>query len=210
LIISTPDDQGWFWYIPLKDNIVSVGTVGNKSLLFPEGESRDIEEAFSRLVSHCKPIASRLHAAERQGKMRSCSDFSYTSRRIAGNGYVLIGDAFGFIDPVYSSGVFLALKSGELAADTIHQALLEDDLSGKRLSAFAEEYIPGVNALRNLVYCFYNKDFRFSTFLKANPQFKQHLVDLLTGNVYRDGIHDIFSAMQGQIELPPQYEVDTT
>ncbi len=209
LIVNTPDQKGWFWYIPLDNDIVSVGCVADKEFLFPNGESRDLADAFNRSVTHCEPIQMRLKDATLRGPMRSCSDFSYISNKIAGDGYVLIGDAFGFLDPVYSSGIFLALKSAEMAADTIHQAFETDDFSGHKLSSFSDEYMVGMNALRNLVYCFYAPGFRFSSFLKEHPQFKTHLIDLLTGNIYRDGILDIFDAMGDTVDLPEPYNVES-
>ncbi len=89
---------------------------------------------------------------------------------------MLVGDAFGFLDPVYSSGIFLALESGEMAADAIVDGLREGDLSGERLGRFLTEYLQGMETIRKLVYAFYSEDFSFGEFLKANPECQQHIV----------------------------------
>ena len=70
-------------------------------------------------------------------------DFSYRANRIAGDGWVLVGDAFGFLDPVYSSGLFLALKSGEMAADAINEALEKEDFSAEQLGRFGARVCRG-------------------------------------------------------------------
>jgi flavin-dependent dehydrogenase len=209
LIINMADDQGWFWYIPLANDIVSVGAVGDKNLLLAKGSTRDLHESFMELVRDCQPVRERLQSATLAGEMHACSDFSYASRRIAGNGYVLIGDAFGFLDPVYSSGLFLALKSGEMAAETIAEAIAKGDYSSEQLSRWGENYVRGMSSLRKLVYCFYSKEFKFSSFLKQHPQFKTHLVDLLTGNIFRPGINEIFEAMEDRLDLPGPYRLES-
>jgi flavin-dependent dehydrogenase len=105
--------------------------------------------------------------ASRLGELYTISDFSYRSKQCAGPGYVLIGDAFGFLDPVYSSGVYLALKSAELAAETIDEAIREGDLSAERLGAFGPRLTAGLESFRKLVYAFYTEGFSFSKFLAS-------------------------------------------
>ena len=89
-------------------------------------------------IAQCPGIDRRVQGSERVSGAYVTSDFTYSAKSVAGDGWVLIGDAFGFLDPIYSSGVFIALKSGELAADCIHQALTEGDCGGKRLGVRAE------------------------------------------------------------------------
>ena len=114
---------------------------------------------------------------------------------MSGEGWVLVGDAYGFIDPIYSSGVFLALKSGELAAEAICEGLAKGDVSGEQLGAYGEEFVRGMEAFRKLIYAFYNKDFSFAEFLKRHPECKQGIIDILSGNVHKEGVYDIFEPM---------------
>ena len=132
-------------------------------------------------------------------------DFSYRAERAAGAGWVLVGDAGGFIDPVYSSGVFLALKSGEFAADAIHDALKTGDVSAARLGCWQEKYAVGVELFRKLVYAFYTPGFSFGEFLREHPQYRGNLVDILIGDVFKPGVGEIFDAM-GEV-VPPAVHV---
>lgn len=194
LIMQTPGKKSWFWYIPLQDDVVSVGCTGSMSHMFGK-ENGDAETVYTRELDLCPAMTKRLANAERCTDYFTTKDFSYYSREGAGNGWVLVGDSFGFIDPVYSSGVFLALKGGEFAADAIHDALERCDLTGPRLGQWQPLYKQGIENFRKLVYAFYAEDFSFGAFLKENPQYKSNMVDILVGDVFKPGVGDIFDAM---------------
>lgn len=198
LIMQTPGKKSWFWYIPLQDDVVSIGCTGSMNYMFG-GDNGDAETVYHRELERCPAMQKRLENAERCTDFFSTKDFSYYSREGAGNGWVLVGDSYGFIDPVYSSGVFLALKGGEFAADAIHDALERGDLTAPRLGQWQPLYKQGIENFRKLVYAFYADDFSFGMFLKENPQFKSNMVDILVGDVFKPGVGDIFEAM-GVIE----------
>ncbi len=201
LILTTANRDSWFWYIPLLENRVSVGIVGDIDYLFND-RSLDAQGIFERELALCAPMVDRLSCATQVFPMKTTRDFSYRADRIAGEGWVLVGDAFGFLDPVYSSGIFLALKSGEMAADAIVDGLREGDLSGERLGRFLTEYLQGMESIRKLVYAFYSEDFSFGEFLKANPECQQHIVDILSGKVYRVDVTPLFESMSKSCALP--------
>jgi flavin-dependent dehydrogenase len=117
MVIQTPSKQGWFWYIPLHNNIVSCGVVAPFDYLFKGRGSH--EQTYAEEVERCPAVAQRVAGARRVTGYFATKDYSYRSKEVAGDGWVLIGDAFGFLDPLYSSGVLLALRSGEMAADAI-------------------------------------------------------------------------------------------
>ena len=192
--MQTPDKKSWFWYIPLQNDVVSIGCTGSLSYMFGK-ENGDAETVYQRELERCPAMQKRLVNAERHTDYFTTKDFSYYARQGAGNGWLLVGDAFGFIDPVYSSGVFLALKGGEFAADAIHDALERGDLTAPRLGQWQPLYKQGIENFRKLVYAFYAEDFSFGTFLKENPQYKSNMVDILVGDVFKPGVADIFDAM---------------
>src|SRR5258708_39447311 len=131
LVLSTAGQDGWFWYIPLPDDIVSVGVVGElDNLITGRGKP---EETLEEEMRNCPGLEGRMTNATRVGPVHVLSDFSYRASRCSGEGWVLVGDAFGFLDPMYSSGVFLALKSGEMAADCINEAIERNDFSAVQL-----------------------------------------------------------------------------
>src|SRR5690606_26479977 len=132
---------------------------------------------FQREVPVNAWIADHLSTGTVCADYRVTGEFSYRGRHCAEDGLVLVGDAFAFLDPVFSSGVFLALKSGELAADAVHAALTDGDVSAGRFGPYAEELNRGIEAMRRLVYAFYDHDFSFSKLLGRQPELRGRLTD---------------------------------
>jgi flavin-dependent dehydrogenase len=98
----------------------------------------------------------------------------------------MIGDARAFLDPIYSSGLFLALGSAELAAQCIHDALLAHDVSAARLGRFEPRLRSGVDVIRRLIHAFYDPNFSFKQFVDRFPEQRAALIDCLVGNVLKD------------------------
>ena len=204
LIMQTSNKRSWFWFIPLPDNVTSVGCTASMDVMFPGGATA--EECFNRELEYCPAMADRLADATRVRDYLTTKDYSYYSRQSAGPGWTLVGDAFGFIDPVYSSGVFLALKSGEFAADSIHAALESNDFSTRQLSNWHAAHRAGVTLFRKLVYAFYAPGFSFGTFLRMHPEFRSNVTDILIGDVYRPEVGAMFDVM-GDVMPPPDAAV---
>lgn len=206
LILHTESKDSWFWYIPLPYDRVSVGVVGDLDYLLQGRRESDgtlsQQAIFDEELAKCPALQPRLAGAKQLFPVKVTKDFSYRASRIAGDGWVLVGDAFGFLDPVYSSGLFLALKSGEMAADTINEAFEKADFSAEQLGRFGADFVAGMESIRKLVYAFYTKDFSFARFLKQFPECQQGIVDILSGNVYRTDVTAIFGPMAEMCTLP--------
>ncbi|WP_298860711.1 NAD(P)/FAD-dependent oxidoreductase [uncultured Gimesia sp.] len=207
LILQTEGKRSWFWYIPLPDNVVSIGCTGDMEYMFSK-ERGNSEEIFYAEVERCLGIKRRLTEAQPVTEFMTTKDFSYHTTQPVGPGWMLAGDALGFIDPVYSSGVFLALKSGELIADAINDAFDTQDFSVNNLSQWYPGYRNGLENFRKLVYAFYAPGFSFGTFLRQYPQFKTNLVDILIGDVFKPDVAEMFTIMQQ--ELPELATPDET
>ena len=190
IVLQLDEKQGWFWYIPLHDGTVSVGVVAGYDYLFKDRETKDPEAIYFEEVARCPGLQPRIARAEKTVPVRVAKEYSYRSRQVAGDGWVLVGDAFGFLDPLYSSGVLLALKSGELAADAIVGALDAGDTSAARLGAWGPDYIRGMERMRRLVCEFYD-GFNFGRFVKRNPHLKGHVTDLLIGDLFNERVDEI-------------------
>lgn len=206
LILQTEGKRSWFWYIPLPDNVVSIGCTGDMKYMFAKdrGSSKDI---FFQEVERCIGIKRRLTEAQPVTEFMTTQDFSYHTSQPVGPGWMLAGDALGFIDPVYSSGVFLALKSGELVADAINESFESQDFSVERLNQWYPGYRSGIENFRKLVYAFYTPGFSFGSFLRQYPQFKTNLVDILIGDVFKPEVEEMFTVMQEEIpELTVNYD----
>ena len=180
--MHTADKQSWFWYIPQSNDIVSVGVVGDRDYLLKD-RGRP-EAVFAAEQTKCATLQEWLQEASPAGELKVAKEFSYTTDRSAGKGWVLVGDAWGFIDPVYSSGVYFALKSGALAADCIAKGLQSNDLSADTLGSWVPDFTRQTSLIRKLVYAFYSGEFRVGKFLQEFPQHQNELVDLLIGRVF--------------------------
>lgn len=207
IIVHTPQRTGWFWFIPLPDNVNSIGVVAPPTLLFG-GRGDNPQQTLLEEIANCPHMAKRLADAELVSPAFVTSDFSYRASRLAGDGWVLVGDAFGFLDPVYSSGVMLALKSGEFAADAIHDGLAAGDLSGNQLGRFAPEFVRGMQLIRQLVYVFYDRQFSFAKFSRDYPELQDYLVRILIGDVFNDEVGALFDTMGKFVQLPAPIELD--
>ncbi len=198
IIMHTSGKDSWFWYIPLRDDVTSIGVVGNNDYLL-RGRGRSAEVFEDELVK-CPALVDRLMNATLVSDFRVAKEFSYATKQHAGDGWVLVGDAFGFIDPIYSSGVFFALKSGELAADAIIEGLKSGDTSGKQLGKWADQFKSGTKWIRKLVGAFYENDFSFGRFMREHPEHRGNLTDLLIGRIFYDGAGRIFDDMDPELE----------
>ena len=192
-------EKGWFWYLPLADDLVSVGIVGEKSYLYRD--TKDPEEIFLREVQVQPWIRRHLEPGTPSGEFQVTSDFSYRSKHCATDGLILTGDAFAFLDPVFSSGVFLALQGGVMAGDAVHEALRARDVSGARFTEYGERFCHGIEAMRRLVHAFYDPTFSFGTFFKAHPDMRAGVTDVLIGDLYQD-FEPLFEAMSTFADIP--------
>jgi flavin-dependent dehydrogenase len=198
--VAYVEGRGWFWYIPLKDDVVSVGIVAEKDYLF--SDSKDPAEIMRREIERNVWIKDHLSMGEQFGEYRVTSEFSYRSKYCATDGLVLAGDAFAFLDPVFSSGVYLALKSGEMVADAVHAALTDGDTSGARFAAYGERLCQGMENKRKLVYAFYDANFSFGRMIKAYPEHRGRLTDSLIGDVFDPDFSALYEAMREFVALP--------
>lgn len=194
LVVQTKDKKGWFWYIPLHNNIISVGVVADYDYLFLNQSERDHEAIYNREVELCPGIQQRIAGAKRVAPFRVAKEYSYRSRQAAGDGWVLVGDAFGFLDPLYSSGVLLALKSGSLAADAVAEGLAKGDTSAAQLGKWSANFVKGMDRMRRLVVEYYD-GFSFGRFVRRYPDLKGHLTDLLIGDLFEDKVDAVIEPM---------------
>ncbi len=199
--------KGWFWYIPLHSDIVSVGVVGEPSYLYRD--TRDPDAIFHREAQACAWIRDHLSVGTQVEPVRVTGEYSYHSRRIGGDGFCLVGDAFAFLDPLFSTGVFLGLKSGEMAADAIHAGLASGTVSAAHFDEYYARQRRAVMSFRHLVRAFYDLSFSFREFLQVYPHMNSLIVDTLVGNVFTD-LQPLFDALAEYKRRVPEREIDVT
>ena len=210
LVVQTGNKNGWFWYIPLHNDIVSVGVVGPFDYLF-KGRA-GYAETYDEEVGGCPGVKKRVATAKRVTGYFATKDYSYRSRQVAGDGWVLVGDAFGFLDPLYSSGVLLALRSGADAADVIVEGLAAGDTSAAQLGKWGLRFNKGVDRMRRLV-CEYYDGFSFGRMVKRYPHLQGTLTDLLIGDLFTDRVDRVWEPLESLYPAgkcpPPRWDAGT-
>jgi flavin-dependent dehydrogenase len=194
LVIQTEGKKGWFWYIPLHDDIVSVGVVAGYDYLFQNRASKELEAIYFEEVARAPGLQPRIANAKRCDIFRAQKEYSYRASKAAGDGWVLVGDAFGFLDPLYSSGVLLALTSGAMAADAIIEGIAKGDTSEAQLRKWEPDFVRGMERMRRLVCEFYD-GFSFGRFVKKHPDLKGYVTDVLIGDVFKDDVDVLWPLM---------------
>lgn len=196
IVMQTVGKKGWFWYIPLHDGITSVGVVSDHEHLFNDYGTKDFEKIFEHEVEICPGAKERLAGATRCDIFRCLKEYSYRTTKGAGDGWVLVGDAFGFLDPLYSSGVLLALASGHRAADAISAAIDAGDTSEAALGSWVPDFVRGMDRMRRLVCEFYD-GFSFGKFVRRYPERKGLVTDVLIGDLFKDEIDELWPLIDG-------------
>ena len=179
-------EHGWFWFIPLKDGTTSVGAVCWPAYL--KSRKTDPTTFLMQTIAMAPEIADRLKDAELTAPVTATGNYSYTATRMSGPGYLMVGDAWAFIDPVFSSGVYLAMNSSMLGADVV-DAVLEDPSRAPVLYREFERTIRrGVEAFSWIIYRMTNPVIR-KLFMAPRNFFgvQSAVVSLLAGDVFRAG-----------------------
>jgi flavin-dependent dehydrogenase len=178
-------EKGWFWYIPQHNDRISVGVVAEGKYL-TRGGVKSPEAIFQREIQENQWIKQHLARGRQVGAYFLTSEYTHHSKHCGMEGLLLVGDAFAFLDPVFSSGVMLALKSGTLAGEAVHQAIAERDFSPGRFSEYGRCLREGVENMRRLVYAFYDPKFSFRKLTNKYPDAVGSVTDCLSGDVNKD------------------------
>jgi flavin-dependent dehydrogenase len=162
-------DLGWFWMIPISDELTSVGVV------LPRSAARALQglehgALLDWTIAETPVVARLLASARREWPVRVEKDFSFGSRAYAGDRWVLAGDAGSFLDPVFSTGVAIALESGLEAAQAVADGLANGDLSARRFRRFARQQRRRYRFFRRFVLGFYTPEFRDLFFAEEPPR----------------------------------------
>jgi flavin-dependent dehydrogenase len=171
----TRTDRGWFWLIPVSDTITSVGVVLPKDVHAARGSASDasgkaaLEDALDRYVRDTPAAWSLLSGARRVSEVRFDADYSYESRNYAGDRWLVAGDAGAFLDPIFSTGVLLAMQAGIDAAEALDAGLRAGDLSRARFAAYEAAVVRRYRHFRRFVVGFYDPAFRDLFFQPSGP-----------------------------------------
>lgn len=177
-------DYGWFWFIPLRDGITSVGMVVWPHFLKTRGK-RSLKQFFLDGMTLCPALAQRMAEASMVSEVTATGNYSYLSERNHGRNYVMIGDAYAFIDPVFSSGVWLAMKGGVFAAEAIATWLSQPAQRQAALQRFDERMRHGPREFSWFIYRISNPTMRDMFMSPSNKyRMKEALLSMLAGDIY--------------------------
>lgn len=165
--IIARSDAGWFWLIPISQELMSVGVVLPKNLYMqlPAGSP---EEQLERAIAETPIVAELMRNAQREWPVRVEKDFSYSASAYAGDRWILVGDSGFFLDPVFSTGVSVALESGIEAAQELDRALLKKKFSARSFAGYSRRQNQRFRTFRRFVLGFYTPQFR-DLFFQPNP-----------------------------------------
>jgi flavin-dependent dehydrogenase len=179
-------EHGWFWFIPLKDGTTSVGAVCWPAYL--KSRKTDPTTFLMQTIAMAPEIADRLKDAELTAPVTATGNYSYTAERMSGPGYLMVGDAWAFIDPVFSSGVYLAMNSSLLGADVVDAVLRDPSRAPALYREFERTIRRGVSAFSWIIYRMTNPVIRKLFMAPRNFLGVQSaMVSLLAGDVFRAG-----------------------
>ena len=188
VIVTTPD--GWWWLIPFSDGSVSVGIV-MPSKRFKERAS-SVEQLFEESVHGTPEVKELLEGSRRTTDVQAIGDYSYSTPRISGDGFCLVGDAACFLDPVFSTGVLLAMTSAELAAEAASRALhAKGRIDASDFRAFERTYRAAIRRFERFVHGFYEPHVLETFYTPApNRWIERGVTTVLGGGVF----HPTFAA----------------
>ena len=176
-------DYGWFWLIPLADGATSIGAVVWPHYL--KSRSKPVKEFFLGTIALCPALAERLAEATLASEVEATGNFSYACDRTHGPNYLLIGDAFTFIDPVFSSGVMLAMQGGFEGAEAVDACLREPAKAAAALARFDKQVRKGPREFSWFIYRVTNPTMRDIFMAPSNVwRVKEALLSMLAGDIF--------------------------
>lgn len=184
-VVAFIKNKGWFWFIPLENNITSVGVVAESAYLMRDGV-RGLDNVFWREAHNNKWLQQVLSSATVAAEFKSTTDYSMQSQHAAAPGVVLVGDALAFLDPVFSSGVLLALKSGVMVGDVLCEALVSNNPDASVFDVYHTKMRTSVENMRKLIHAFYDINISFKDIMQQHPWAADKITDCLSGDLEQD------------------------
>ena len=200
-------DGGWWWFIPFKGDVTSIGVVFERDYTKAR-KGMSAEQLFLGAIEEQKEIKKALAGAKRVRPIDTTGNWSYRAREYHGDRWLLVGDAAAFIDPLFSTGVLMAMAGGKFAAEATDQAIAAGDFSAARFDGYRERAISGADLFKKLVHEFYGENLRKLLIASGqNPTMCAIITSLLAGDVYRkamwqSAVREGFSRLVDLKEIP--------
>ena len=191
-----PISNSWIWQIPITDEITSLGVVTQKANFSKSKQER--EEFFWQSVDSRPRIAEALRKSTRIREFKAEGDYSYAMKQICGDRFVLLGDAGRFVDPIFSTGVSIALNSSRFAHKDILGALESGDFSRASFKTFEDTIMRGTKNWYDFISVYYRLNVLFTYFV-SDKRYRLDVLKLLQGDVYDDAKPEVLEKMQAMV-----------
>jgi len=177
-------DHGWFWLIPLADGATSIGAVCWP--YYMKTRKTEPRQFLLDTIALCPALAERLRHAELVSPVTATGNYSYSAGRATGDNYIILGDAFAFIDPIFSTGVFLAMHSAFVGADTVATCIDNPQRARRALKAYDASARRGIRVFSWFIYRITTPGLRY-ILMNPNNRFRLRdaLLSVLAGNIFR-------------------------
>ncbi len=192
-----PVERGWAWQIPITDKITSIGIVAERDAF--RRYSRQPEEYFNHYVASNKGLAKAMAGAQRVNEFKTEGDYSYCMDRFVGDRWVMIGDAARFVDPIFSSGVSIALYSAKYASEAISKSFKTGDFSAAAFQPYEDKVRAGVGIWYEFIRLYYKLLPLFTHFIQSKTH-RIEILRLLQGEVYDRKEVPVLAAMRDYID----------
>jgi FADH2 O2-dependent halogenase len=193
-----PIDNTWIWQIPISESVTSIGVVTQKETLRKYKLSH--EQLFWNCIKMRPDLFERLSNSKRIRPFNTEGDYSYAMREICGHRFLMIGDAARFVDPIFSTGVSIALNSARMAALDIVAALDAGDCRRHSFRSFETTIRRGTRNWYEFIAIYYRLNILFTAFIN-NPNYRLDVLKLLQGDVYDETEPEVLRKMREVIQV---------
>jgi len=200
-----PITNSWVWQIPITETITSIGVVSQKKN-FVKSLS-ELEVFFWKSVESRLELYNGLKQSKQLRPFKAEGDYSYAAKQIVGDRFVLVGDAGRFVDPIFSTGVSIALNSSRFASRDIIAACAADDFNKERFSTYETTIRRGTNNWYNFITVYYRLNVLFTKFIN-DPKYRLDVLKLLQGDVYDEQPPEVLEKMRAivsEVESNPKH-----
>ncbi len=196
-IYFLPIERGWVWRIPIDDEVTSVGVVADKKVF--RDAAKGLEEFFLNNMKTNPGLEHAMRDAIRINEFKREGDYSYNLTKLVGDGFLIVGDAARFVDPIFSSGISVALYSAKFASEAIQTAIKTGDVSAAKLASYEEKLRKGVEIWYEFIRVYYKLMPLFTHFIQ-DPEHRLEVMRLLQGEVFDRDEVPVLDAMRQYIE----------
>ncbi len=200
-IYFLPIERGWVWQIPIDDQVTSIGVVVEKNDF--KKSRKDLEAFFQEQLQTNNNLKDAMREARRVNEFKTEGDYSYSLKKFAGDGYVIVGDAARFVDPIFSSGISVALHSAKFASERIVHALEINDFREEVFKPYEDKLRTGVEIWYEFIRLYYKLLPLFTYFIQI-PKYRLQIFRLLQGEVFDRTEAPVLEAMRKYIEVVEQ------